>query len=142
MIGFCGWWMIYSMPCVRASKAGSTGALLYPLRHMVRYWRSYRVWEVMCMNPPTQWLSDPPWYLSIFVSFSPIKCVAMKSVISKDVSNRKGDFLNLNSYFVFVPHYYWIIFLMMWSVWSILIPYLLWIMLMLRIFTFGTYWNV
>ena len=86
----------------------------------------------MCMSPPTQWFRDPPCVFSIFFSYSPMRGVAMKSVCSKEVSVGNGYCWNLTSSFVFVPQYYWMIFFIMWSVWSILIPYVPWIILMLR----------
>ena len=85
------------------------------------------------------------WYSMLFLIFfrsSPMRGVAMKSVFSKDVFTGHCDFWNLTSSFVFVPQYSWMIFSMMWSVLSILMPYLHWIMSMLRSFSFYTSWNV
>ena len=130
------------MPCFIARKAVYVGALIYPLRHIVRYWISWRVWTVMCMIPQTQWFKDPPCDWSIFFSSSPMIGVSTKSVFSKEVSIGNGDGWNLTSSFVFVSQYSWIKFFMMWSIWSILMSHLLWIMLMLRIFIFKPSWKV
>ena len=37
MMGLWGWCMRYDIPYLIARKAGSVGAFMYPLRHMVRY---------------------------------------------------------------------------------------------------------
>ena len=50
MIGSWGWCMKYSIPFLRAKNAGCIGAFMYPLKRMVSYWRSYRVWTLMCMR--------------------------------------------------------------------------------------------
>ena len=64
MICSCGWHMWYSMPWRRARNSGSVGAFMYPLSSIVIYWRSHRVWTVIFMRNPTQWLSDPPCIIS------------------------------------------------------------------------------
>ena len=72
------WCMRYSMPCLRDINCGYVGALIYPLKSMVRYRISYHVLTVMFMIPQTQWFSDPPWYFPIFLKSSPISGVARK----------------------------------------------------------------
>ena len=76
------------------------------------------------------------------ISPSPMIVVAMNSVFSNHASTGKVDCWNFTSYFFFFPQYSWIMFFMMRSVWSLLIPYLPWIILMLGSFSFGTYWKV
>ena len=69
--------------------------------------------------------------------YSPlIRGVAMKSSFSNDVSTEKGDIWNFTSYFVFFPQYYWRMFFIIWSVWSMMIQCSLWMMLILRKFSF------
>ena len=86
-------------------------------------------------SPVIDWYSM--WFINFFVSSSMI-VVSMKSVFSNYVSTSKDDCWNFTSSFSLVPQHYWIIFFMMWSAWSILIPYLPWIMWMLRSFRFDT----
>ena len=84
-------------------------------------------------------IEEPYMWVSICFRYHPIRYVAMKSVFSKDVSTGKCYFWNFTSSFVFFTQYYWIMFLMIWYIWSILIPYSLWIMLILRRLFFGRY---
>ena len=96
----------------------------------------------MCLSPPYQCLSDIPCGLYICFGSYPMRGVSTKSIFSNDVSTGKGDFWDSTSSFVFVPQYSWIYFFIMWSVWSIMIPYLLWIMLILSSFILGPSWNL
>ena len=84
------------------------------------------------------------WYSMLFYIFfqfvSNERCTH-KEYISKHVSTGNVDCWNFTSSSVFVTQYFWIMFFMMWSVWSILIPYFIWKMLMLRKFSFGLPWK-
>ena len=131
----CGWCMRYSMPCFISIKSGYVGAFMYPLRRMVRYWRSQQFFTVMCMSPTTQWFSDLQYDFSIFFGSSPIRGVAIKSFFSKDVSTGNGNFCNFTSSFTSFTQYSFMIFFLIWSAWSILIPYLRLILSMLRRFS-------
>ena len=53
----------------------------------------------MFMGPPTQGLSDPPWYFSICFKLSPISCVAMKKYFKNYVSSGKMWFMKLYFFF-------------------------------------------
>ena len=64
-----------------------------------------------------------------------------KIFFSKDVSTGKGEFYSTSS-FVFVPQYSWMILLVIWYFCSILIPYLLWVVLMLRRFSVWSFLGV
>ena len=64
--------------------------------------------------PPTQWLSDPPWNVSICFKLFPISGVDMKRSFSNDVSIGKCDFWCFTSSFFFVTQSSRISFSMMW----------------------------
>ena len=91
----------------------------------------------MWMSKPNQWFSDNPFYFSICFRSSPMRGVATNSIFLKYVSTGNCDCWNFTSSFVFVSQYSWIVYFMMWYIWSILIPYLIWIMLILGIFSVG-----
>ena len=141
MMDSCGWCMRYYVPCLRARKADSVGALMQPLRRIARYWKSQRVFTVMCTSPPTHWFSDPPFDFSIFQIFFNDRCIH-KEFIFKGCIHFKWWFLEF--YFIFRLCYPILLnaILMIWYVWSILIPCLIWILSMLRSFIFVTSWKV
>ena len=130
------------MLCMIARKYGSVGKSIYPLIIKIRYWRLWLVWKVMLIRSPNQWLRDTPCEFLIRFISSTVRDVAMRSVFSNDVSTRKGEFWNFTSSFFFVTQYYWIMILMVWSVWSILIPYSHWILLLFWSFCFGPSWKL
>ena len=134
MIGLWGWCMKYHIPCLRARNTGSSGSFIYPLNHMVGYWRPECVRTVLYMRPPTHLLRDPPYQFSIIFFYSLIWGLAMKSYVSNDVSIGKCYFWNFTSYFVFVLRYSWMMFLSIQSFWSMQMLYLLWMVLILSSF--------
>ena len=84
-------------------------------------------------NPVIEWSSK--WFI-IFQLFSNYRCIH-EECIFKWFIYWKGWLLEFYLLFFFVPQYSWIIFFMIWSVWSILIPYLILIMWMLSSFIPG-----
>ena len=84
------------------------------------------------MRTPAQLLSDPPCVCSSCFDYFPVSDVSMKIYLSNNVSFGESDFWNLMTAFVFVPQYYWMMFLMIWYFWWITMPYLLCIMVILR----------
>ena len=89
---------------------------------------------------PSGWLI--PMIFSICFNFSPISGVAMNSSFSNHVSTGKGFLWKFTFSFVFPPQYFFMICLMIWYVWSILIPCSLYIMVILRIFGVGPSWKI
>ena len=96
----------------------------------------------MSMIPPTHWFRNPPWYFSICYNSSPIRVMAMNSSFLNYMSTGKVGFWYYTSSFVFFSQYYWMMFLMIWSFCSILIPCSLWVVLVLRSFSFFLYCKV
>ena len=94
-------------------------SIIYPIKRMVRYLRSLRIWTTMYIRPPNQWFSDSPWCFSIIFRLSPISGVATNISFSNYMSIVKGDIWKLNSSFVLPPQYDWIILLVMWFSFSI-----------------------
>ena len=72
-------------------------------------------------------------FSQVFFGSAPMRGVAMKIVRWKELSVCNGEYWNFTPYLVFSPQYSLMIFFMMWSIFPILMPYLLWIILILRI---------
>ena len=118
------------------------------LVYLCSHWSAW--WDIEDHSEFGKWFSwghRPSYWIILhliyqFFIYSPITGVAMKSVYSKYASTWNGDCWNFTSSFVFVTQYSWMIFFMMWSVCSILIPYLILIMLMLMSFICGPSWKL
>ena len=77
-------------------------------------------------------------FLNLFRLLSNYKC-SHEDCMPKRVICQKWRLLKFNLIFF---QYYWMILFMMWYFWSMMMPYLLSIMLMLRSFRFDTSWKV
>ena len=96
----------------------------------------------MCMIPPTQWLSDPPWdFSNWFQSFSNKRCV-QEEWLFKICIHWKWWLLEFYCIFCLFTLYIWIILFMVWYVSKIQKPNLIWLMYMLWRFRFGPSWKV
>ena len=87
------------------------------------------------VHESTKLFSYLPYDFSVCFSSYPVRGVAMKSVFPKYVSTENGDCWYFTSSFVFFSMFLNNIFII-WSVWSILMPYLLWILLMFSSFRY------